>query len=345
MPAAPPFQYAKTIGFLAERGRGFNNPVDLALDSAGTLYVLNRGGTEAGRRLAFKRISRCTLSEDYLGEFSSGGTAAGQLWWPSSLAFDRADRLYVADEALHRISVFDREGAFLSQWGQPGAAPGQLDRPSYLAFDRQDNLLVADSLNHRIQQFSKDGKFLRQWGGDGDGPGQFNMPWGIAVADDGRLYIADWRNDRIQQFDAAGQWQAAFGQSGFQDGQLYRPAGLAVDAAGRLYIADWGNQRVQVFDREGQFIAALRGDAAIPSQWAADYFAANPEEAAARQKSNLEPAVARRPEQSPAEYEWERSAAVEKLLWGPTAVKLDAAGNIYIVDSLRHRLQVYRWAD
>ena len=160
MPAAPPFQYAKTIGFLAERGRGFNNPVDLALDSAGTLYVLNRGGTEAGRRLAFKRISRCTLAEDYLGEFSSGGAAAGQLWWPSSLAFDRADRLYVADEALHRISIFDQAGNFLSQWGQPGAAPGQLNRPSYLAFDRQDNLLVADSLNHRIQQFTKDGALL-----------------------------------------------------------------------------------------------------------------------------------------------------------------------------------------
>lgn len=345
MPAAYPFQYAKTIGFLAERGRGFNNPVDLALDSTGALYVLNRGGTEAGRRLAFKRISRCTLAEDYLGEFSSGGTDAGQLWWPSSLAFDRSDRLYVADEALHRITIFDRAGAFLDQWGQPGSGPGQLNRPSYLTFDQQDNLLIADSLNHRLQQFTKEGAFLRQWGGYGSGPGQFNMPWGIAVAEDGRLYIADWRNDRIQCFDAAGNFMACFGESGYGEGQLYRPAGLAVDAAGYLYIADWGNQRVQIFDRDGQFIAAIRGDASIPSQWAADYLAANPEEAAARRQANLEPAVARRPEQTPAEYEWERSAAVEKLLWGPTAVKLDAAGHIYIVDSLRHRLQVYRWAD
>ena len=38
----------------------------------------------------------------------------------------------------------------------------------------------------------------------------------------------------------------------------------------------------------------------------------------------------------------EESANVEKLLWGPTAVKLDAAGRIYIVDSCRHRVQVYQ---
>ena len=106
------------------------------------------------------------------------------------------------------------------------------------------------------------------------------------------------------------------GESGYGEGQLYRPAGLAVDAAGYLYIADWGNQRVQIFDRKGQFIAAIRGDATIPSQWAADYLAANPEEAAARRQANLEPAVARRPEQTPAEYEWERSARRRKAALG-----------------------------
>ena len=343
MPAAVPVQFLKTIGFLAEQGRGFNNPVDIALDSAGTLYVLNRGGSEIGRRLTYKRISRCTLSEDYLGEFSSGGTAAGQLWWPSSLAFDRDDRLYVADEALNRINIFDRQGVFLGHWGAAGDGPGQFNRPSYLAFDRQDNLLVADSRNHRLQRFTKDGQLLSQWGSYGNGPGQFNTPWGIAVAADGSIYAADWRNDRIQKFDPAGNFLAAFGAPGSGPGQFYRPAGLAVDPAGRIYVADWGNQRVQVLDQAGRFIAAIRGDATVPSQWAESYFAANPDEAAARRQADLEPTVPRRPEQSPSEYEWQRSAAVEKLLWGPTAVQLDAAGNIYIVDSLRHRLQIYYW--
>ena len=38
------FTYSHTIGFLAAVGRGFTNPVDLAFNSQGVIYVLNRAG-------------------------------------------------------------------------------------------------------------------------------------------------------------------------------------------------------------------------------------------------------------------------------------------------------------
>ena len=334
-------QYSHTVGFMANQGRGFNNPVDLALDSAGALYVLNRAGPEVGIRLPYKRITVCTAAEDYLGEFGAGGTADGEFWWPSSLAFDADDRLYVADEALNRISIFSRQGDFLGKWGAPGTAPGQLARPSCIAFDRENNLLIADSLNHRVQKFTRDGQYLAHWGEYGDAPGRFNMPWGLALDGQGNVYVSDWRNDRIQKFDAAGKFRAAFGATGNGEGQFYRPAGLAVDQQGQIIVADWGNERVQVLDWEGNFVAAIRGDSTT-SRWAEDYFAANPDEAAARRAASLEPEISPRPEYDAHRgYEWERSANVEKLLWGPTSIKLDAAGRIYIVDSLRHRLQIY----
>ena len=330
------FRYSHTVGFLANQGRGFNNPVDLALDSSGVLYVLNRAGPEVGIRLPYKRVTICTVDEGYLGEFGAGSTGDGGFWWPSSLAFDREDRLYIADEALQRISIFTREGVFLDQWGVAGDGDGQLNRPSSLAFDREDHLYVSDSLNHRVQKFTRDGRFLGSWGGPGNGPGQFNMPWGVALDAPGNVYVADWRNDRIQKFDPEGRYLAQWGTSGDGDGQFHRPAAVAVDAEGNLYVADWGNERVQVLSPEGEVLARLRGDSA-PSRWAADYFAANPDEAAARRAANLEPDL-----QPRAERHREESANVEKLLWGPTSVKLDAAGRIYIVDSCRHRLQIYR---
>ena len=109
-----------------------------------------------------------------------------------------------------------------------------------------------------------------------------------------------------------------------------------MDDDGLLYVADWGNERVLALTPEGEIAAVIRGDSE-DSSWAADYFAANPEEGAARRAANLEPAIAPATEQ-----DREESANVEKLLWGPTAVKLDGEGCIYIVDSCRHRLQVYR---
>ena len=335
--------YSHTVGFLANTGRGFNNPVDVALDSHGVLYVLNRAGPETPIRLPYKRVSICTVDEEFLGEFGTGGTESGQFWWPSSLGFDGEDRLYVADEALQRISIFSKEGQFLGQWGEGGSMDGQFNRPSYIAFDGDDNLLVTDSLNHRVQRFTKDGRFLAKWGSPGNGPGQFDHPWGIALDGQGDVYVSDWRNDRIQKFNASGEFLAQIGESGEGDGRLNRPAGLAVDPSGNIYVADWGNERVQVFNRDGTPKASLRGES-VDSTWAADYFAANPDEGNARLEADLEPKITPRPD-GDWEQRREESANVEKLFWGPTAVKLDGQGRIYIVDSLRQRLQVYRWED
>ena len=335
MTIAATFTYSHTVGFLANQGRGFNNPIDVALDSEGVLYVLNRGGPELGVRLAYKRVTICTVDQEYLGEFCTGGMDDGELWWPSALAFDSKDRLYIADEFLQRVCQFSKEGQLLCQWGTEGSDDGQFNRPSAIAVDSEDVLYVTDSMNHRVQKFTGDGRFIGKWGQPGDGAGQFNMPWGIAVDNHGDVYVADWRNDRVQKFDPTGTFLNEWGRPGDDEGQFHRPAGVAVDSDGMIYVADWGNERVQVLSPDGRVLAVLRGASEEP-QWATDYFLANPDEAAARQQANLEPVL-----DPPAESNREESANIEKLLWGPTAVKVDNHGRIYIVDSCRHRLQIY----
>ena len=330
------FRYSHTVGFLAQRYRGFNNPVDMAMDSEGVLYVLNRGGPELGGIREYKRVSICTLDEEFRGEFGTGGLEEGEFWWPSSIAIDSKDQVYVADEAQQRISVFTKQGDFLSRWGAEGAGDGQFNRPSAITFDADDHLYLTDSLNHRVQKFTCDGQFLGKWGEAGTGPGQFNMPWGIALDREGQVYVSDWRNDRVQKFDADGKFLAQWGSSGEGAVQFNRPAGLSVDDEGNIYVADWANERVQVISPQGDLLTEFRGDS-VESTWAQDYFLANPEEGAARKAADLEPVI-----DPPAERRREESANIEKLLWGPTAVKLDGQGRIYIVDSCRHRLQIYQ---
>ena len=387
----PAIEYSHTIGMLSNQGRGFQNPVDAAIDSQGVLYVLNRAGPEIPVRLPYKRVSRCTIGQEYLGEFGAGGTAPGQFWWPSGLACDAGDRLYVTDEALNRVTIFSADGGLLGYWGEAGGAPGQLHRPSGVAFDGGGNLLIADSGNHRVQRFTADGRLLQVIGNPGgnpggrsgndaggnpgnsavgnpgggqagDGPGEFSFPWGVAVDAEGRIYVADWGNHRVQvleadggylrQFpefpgtaaaigsedDRAGGTAAATGADANGAGEtgavLKHPAGVAMGADGRVFVADWGNERVRVFNGAGELTDTLRGDSIDPL-WADDYFAANPDEGALRKVSDLEPAAA----------EWnarEESANVERRFWGPTAVRLDGQGHLIVVDSCRHRLQVYR---
>ena len=225
--------------------------------------------------------------------------------------------------------------------GAPGAArtASSIGRRG-IAFDAEDNLLVTDSLNCRVQRYTREGRFLESWGRPGRADGEFNLPWGIHVDADGSVLIADWRNDRVQRFDAGGSHTATYGGPGDADGQFNRPAGVTTDADGNVYVADWGNERVQLLDPDGGFLAKLRGESGI-SKWGHEYFEAKHRGAAraaavehgARAGLNGAGQLARGVGQ--------RGKA---LFWGPTAVKVDDEGRLFVVESCRFRIQVYQRA-
>ena len=112
--------YVKTVGILnnGDNGRGFASPYDLALHRDGRIFVLNR--CEPARMRAI-RVGLCNLDEEYLGEFGKGfGEADDQFKLPVGMAFDSQDRLYITDEEMQRVTVFDDSGGFLSKWGEYG---------------------------------------------------------------------------------------------------------------------------------------------------------------------------------------------------------------------------------
>ena len=326
-------KYSHTVGLVAMEGRGFSNPVDLAISSDDRIYVLSRTNSEQTYGI---RVGICNLESDYFGDFGEYGSADGAFVWPTALAFDRDDRLYLADEYNHRVTVFDKSGKFLSKWGVHGSGDGQLNGPSGIAFDSNDDLYVVDHLNHRVQKFTKDGRYLLQWGEEGQGDGQLRLPWGVTVDSQDNVYVADWGNDRIQKFSPDGKFVARFGESGTGDGQFDSPASVAVDAEGYIYVADWGNERVQLLGPDGGFVLKNRGEATL-SRWAHEFFEANDDEKAARDRT--EPVTELGPEVTTPH---EESARIEQYFWGPVSVKLDREGRLYVTETNRHRIQVFQ---
>ena len=332
MTARQVLRYDRTVGLVAMEGRGFNNPVDIAISTDDRIYVLSRSNAVHTYGI---RIGICDIDSNYFGDFGSYGSDPGQFVWPTAVAFDSDSNLYLADEHNHRITVFDASGSYLRHWGEHGSEDGQVDGPSGIAIDSSGAILVSDAYNSRVQRFSVDGEFISSFGSSGSGPGEFNMPWGITLDGHDNIYVADWRNDRIQKFSSDGEFIAAFGESGDGDGQLQRPASVAVDGEGLIYIADWGNERVQVLDPDGGFLEKLRGQSAL-SKWAMDFYESNSEEWDARLKSNI--MVTPAPD---VETPYEESARVEPYFWGPISVKLDRHGRLYVTESNRHRIQIY----
>lgn len=324
--------YNRTIGVAAMQGRGLYYPWDNAVAEDGKLYVLGRGLDGDPRGV---RVTVMDLEEEYYGTFGSYGRGNGQFIWTASIAIDSRQRLYISDEYLNRVTILSTEGEVIGSWGESGSGEGQLDGPCGLAFNLDEELYVVDHHNSQVKKFTAEGRFLARFGTNGSGPGQFYLPWGISVDTQGAVYVADWGNDRVQKFAANGEFLAAYGSAGRAPGEFHRPADVCVDEDGYIYVADWGNHRVQVLDPEGGFIQSLRGQATI-SKWAQSFLDTNVEERDARERANLEPDI-----QFPDDDPHEESAHIEKFFWGPTSVTMDEDSHLYIVDSNRHRLQVY----
>ena len=137
------------------------------------------------------RVTVYNADSEYFGVYGGFGDGLGQFQWPSCIAQDSQENIYISDEHLNRINVFSNDGTPIKHWGETGSDKGYLDGPSGIAFDSDDNLYIADHRNSRVQKFTKDGIFVSCFG-DSQSPNPLNMPWGLTVSSNEDVYVADW---------------------------------------------------------------------------------------------------------------------------------------------------------
>ena len=112
-----------------------------------------------------------------------------------------------------------------------------------------------------------------------------------------------------------------FGSPGVGEGHFHRPTSVAVDKDGAIYVTDWGNDRLEVFDPEGSFTTQMTGEATI-SKWGKNKLDANPEMWTERTVAD--------------------GLKRERLFSGPIMVEVDDTVRVFVVESARFRIQVYR---
>jgi len=254
------------------------------------------------------------------------------LFSPNGIAMDRQENVYIADTDNHRIRRFSlRTGVIetMAGTGREGdssdgtlATLAALDAPTGVAVDLDGNVLFAEHDRNRILRINADTDRLEVVAGVGLDAGRINSghpataseiysPEAIALDglgnlficqdDEARVVVVDERTQRLRELVDGGFGNLGDGGPAL-DAELESPEDIAVDAWGNVFIADAYNYRVRYIDAATGHMEPLAGTGVIG-------------------------------------FAGDGGPALAAELNQPRGLDVDQAGNVYIADTLNHRVR------
>ena len=161
---------------------GLYGPRGIALGANGDVYVTDTGNARVvvyGPDGAFRR------------EFGTKGTGPSQLDEPVGIALSAdGTRVYVADSANARISIFDAQGQPVAQWAVADWRGKSYYEP-YLALDASGALDATSSTTRQVLKFDANGQVVARSSGGTAAADTFSTPFGIAIDKAGQIYVSD----------------------------------------------------------------------------------------------------------------------------------------------------------
>lgn len=237
---------ALLTGSTGKRGTPFAKPFDVAVHNQ-RIFVTDT---------VMQAVIALDLKEERTFIFGNKGDE-GDVGKPLGIAVDNQGRVYVVDNRLKRVAVYNRDGNYLFAFGGSEI----MDRPAGIDVDAAGTrAYIVDvggvgSENHKIHVYDIGKRqHLYDIATRGRDPGQLNLPRDVKLGPDGLLYITDGGNFRVQVLTTDGKFVRMWGKAGMRFGQFSRPKGISVDASGNVFVVDAAFGNFQIFDREGSLL-------------------------------------------------------------------------------------------
>jgi len=349
----------------------------MAVASDGRLYVSvmpDLTSSAVVRGIAIRTVSPAGMVTTFAGgvgrQISGDGGAAGdaRVSYPSKIAVS-GNKLWFVDYRTVRLvsdgiirTVAGNHSPEVSGEGGP-LVESKLFSMSAMTSDQAGNFYFADVYSHSVYRADPDLGGLRRIAGTGypgytgeNGPGRqmaFNHPLDVEVDESGNLYVADYNNSRICRIAPSGEVTTVAGATGndgetsFSEGMnalrfYFDPVGLRW-RAGFLYFTDpYGT--IYKLSQSGTLSRFYQNDTSFARTRGMDfdsqgnvYVADNGGHRVLKITSGGTASVIAGTGQ--VGFSGDGGPAAAARLNQPSDVKVDTAGNVYVMDSMNNRLR------
>ncbi len=299
---------------------GIPLPHHAALDKTEQWLYVAESGSDRVRRIHLQEgtiHNYAGIGETcYSGD--SGACGEAGLYLPLDVAFDSNNDLYICDSGSNRVRKVDQKTGIITtvvgtgQHGYNGDGPADeinLTWPAAIAFDRDDVMYIADTQAHRVRRYDPRTGLVTTiagtWSAEDDAREQPLVARNLVVLSGDAIGI-DFSDDHgwLMPVCSDGLDLSLYLDDGKPalEARLYDIVGIAVDGAGDVYVVDKGSNRVRKIDMRTGIISTVAGVCRYG-------------------------------------YDGDDKPAVKAMLHAPEAVAIDADRNLYISDTMNHRVR------
>lgn len=231
----PPLEYLSAWGAKGSGPGQFDNPVSIATDAVGNVFVADAGS-------------------GFIQKFSPDGVPllAFQEYGmdhPGWITLDSGGAIYAADPVSNAFFVFLPDGDRYREVRIRG--PRTREDTLSVAVGADGIVHVLDSNAARVSIYNSRLRWARNWKPAGLVPGDAQHPLTIEGGPDGSLYISEPANNRIERFSSDGRLLNEIDGSGGAPGS--RLSSQFAVASNAIFDMDPNGRMLHVFAPEGNF--------------------------------------------------------------------------------------------